>query len=124
MISYHSTRDRKAEHRLTASQAILKGLADDGGLFVPSSLPSLPEGLDTSLGDGMLTIETGSGSYTMDVDVSGGLVNVSGDIGSTYIFIPGTVLWTMGDDYVLMKGGSILSYDGSEYSLVVNRLVA
>ena len=30
----------------------------------------------------------------------------------------------MGDDYVLMKGGSILSYDGSEYSLVVNRLVA
>ena len=34
MISYHSTRDRKAEHRLTASQAILKGLADDGGLFV------------------------------------------------------------------------------------------
>ena len=53
MISYHSTRDRKAEHRLTASQAILKGLADDGGLFVPSSLPSLPEGLDTSLDYGL-----------------------------------------------------------------------
>lgn len=103
-------------------------LVEDGQVAVAMdrtyAVVSQPEGLDTDLGDGMLTIETGSGSYTMDVDVSGGLVNVSGDAGSTYIFIPGTVLWTMGDDYVLMKGGSILSYDGSEYSLVVNRFVA
>ncbi|MCC8168328.1 MAG: threonine synthase [Clostridiales bacterium] len=38
-IYYSSTRN--ADTRLTASQAILKGLADDGGLFVPSEIPSL-----------------------------------------------------------------------------------
>jgi threonine synthase len=36
---YSSTRN--AAVKLTASQAILKGLADDGGLFVPDSIPSL-----------------------------------------------------------------------------------
>ena len=36
---YKSTRD--AEKTVTASQAILKGLADDGGLFVPVSIPKL-----------------------------------------------------------------------------------
>jgi threonine synthase len=36
---YSSTRN--ADVKLTASQAILKGLADDGGLFVPDSIPSL-----------------------------------------------------------------------------------
>ena len=36
-IMYHSTRDKNV--RLTSSQAILKGLADDGGLFVPEKLP-------------------------------------------------------------------------------------
>ena len=38
-IMYSSTRD--ASRKVTASQAILKGLADDGGLFVPDSLPVL-----------------------------------------------------------------------------------
>ena len=32
-LMYSSTRN--ADVKLTASQAILKGLADDGGLFVP-----------------------------------------------------------------------------------------
>ncbi|MBO5551510.1 MAG: threonine synthase [Lachnospiraceae bacterium] len=36
---YNSTRDKSV--KLTASEAILKGLSDDGGLFVPESLPSL-----------------------------------------------------------------------------------
>jgi threonine synthase len=36
---YSSTRN--AAVKLTASQAILKGLADDGGLFVPDSIPAL-----------------------------------------------------------------------------------
>jgi threonine synthase len=36
---YSSTRN--ADVKLTASQAILKGLADDGGLFVPDSIPAL-----------------------------------------------------------------------------------
>ena len=39
-LLYRSTRN--AEHEVTASQAILKGLADDGGLFVPVSIPKLP----------------------------------------------------------------------------------
>lgn len=38
-INYVSTRNGKDEY--TASQAILKGLADDGGLFVPTSVPTL-----------------------------------------------------------------------------------
>ena len=39
-IRYHSTRNN--EESFTASQAILKGLCDDGGLFVPSEIPPLP----------------------------------------------------------------------------------
>ena len=38
-VLYHSTRNNQAT--VTASQAILKGLADDGGLYVPTSLPKL-----------------------------------------------------------------------------------
>ena len=42
-LLYKSTRD--AEKTVTASQAILKGLADAGGLFVPVSIPKLPVSL-------------------------------------------------------------------------------
>ena len=42
-LLYKSTRD--SEKTVTASQAILKGLADDGGLFVPVSIPKLPVSL-------------------------------------------------------------------------------
>lgn len=38
-LTYQSTRG--GEHGLTASQAILKGLADDGGLFMPKFIPKL-----------------------------------------------------------------------------------
>ena len=38
-ILYSSTRND--EKKITASQAILKGLADDGGLFVPDHIPAL-----------------------------------------------------------------------------------
>lgn len=38
-LSYESTRG--GEKGLTASQAILKGLADDGGLFMPAFIPKL-----------------------------------------------------------------------------------
>ncbi len=38
-ILYSSTRNSAV--KLTASQAILKGLADDGGLFVPNHIPAL-----------------------------------------------------------------------------------
>ena len=44
-LLYKSTRN--SEEVVTASQAILKGLADNGGLFVPTSLPKL----DVSLND-------------------------------------------------------------------------
>ena len=45
-LLYRSTRGE--EQQVTASQAIIKGLADDGGLYVPLSLPKLsvePEAL-------------------------------------------------------------------------------
>ena len=38
-LIYNSTRSKN--ETVTASQAILKGLADDGGLFVPASIPAL-----------------------------------------------------------------------------------
>lgn len=38
-LLYNSTRN--AEKKITASEAILKGLADDGGLFVPEYIPKL-----------------------------------------------------------------------------------
>ncbi len=39
-VLYKST--RSAEKEFKASEAILKGLADDGGLFVPNTIPKLP----------------------------------------------------------------------------------
>ena len=44
-VLYKSTRSNSAP--VTASQAILKGLADDGGLFVPNNIPRLGKGKDT-----------------------------------------------------------------------------
>lgn len=44
-IIYKSTRNNNLS--VTASQAILKGLSDDGGLFVPSEIPALEVDLKT-----------------------------------------------------------------------------
>lgn len=43
-LMYSST--RSSEEKYTASQAILKGLADDGGLFVPETITQLDVSLD------------------------------------------------------------------------------
>ena len=43
-VMYQST--RSTGKKVTASQAILKGLADDGGLFVPDAIPQLDVSLD------------------------------------------------------------------------------
>ena len=43
-IRYQSTRGGGGT--VTASQAILKGLADDGGLFVPTAIPKLSASLE------------------------------------------------------------------------------
>ena len=43
-LFYKSTRDDSV--KVTASQAILKGLAPDGGLFVPESIPSFDKSLE------------------------------------------------------------------------------
>ncbi len=47
-IMYKSTRSNG--EKVTASQAILKGLADDGGLFVPDSIPALDVPLEKLAG--------------------------------------------------------------------------
>ena len=44
-VMYSSTRNQ--DIKIPASQAILKGLADDGGLFVPDSIPTLDVDMDT-----------------------------------------------------------------------------
>lgn len=46
---YYSTRDKNRNNKLKASDAILKGLAEDGGLFVPDHLPSLPSSLSVDM---------------------------------------------------------------------------
>ena len=43
-LMYSSTRD--ANEKVTASQAILRGLANDGGLFVPTEIPALDVSMD------------------------------------------------------------------------------
>ncbi len=43
-VMYSSTRNENV--KFTASEAILKGLADDGGLFVPDSIPALEVSMD------------------------------------------------------------------------------
>ncbi len=43
MVKYYSTRSAGAP--VQASEAILKGLADDGGLFVPDHIPALEKSL-------------------------------------------------------------------------------
>ena len=43
-LIYRSTRN--ANETATASQAILKGLANEGGLFVPDSIPALDVSLE------------------------------------------------------------------------------
>ncbi|MCC8137344.1 MAG: threonine synthase [Clostridiales bacterium] len=47
-IMYVSTRN--ADERVTASQAVLKGLARDGGLFVPEKIPALDLPLESLAG--------------------------------------------------------------------------
>ena len=44
-VLYKSTRGKK-EETVTASVAILKGLSEDGGLFVPTSIPKLDVPMD------------------------------------------------------------------------------
>ena len=43
-LMYQSTRSEGT--KVTASRAILKGLADDGGLFVPVNIPKLDVSLE------------------------------------------------------------------------------
>ena len=43
-LMYTSTRN--ASEKVTASQAILKGLSDDGGLFVPTEIPALDKTIE------------------------------------------------------------------------------
>lgn len=47
-IQYKSTRGQASE--VTASKAILKGLAEDGGLYVPDRIPPLPVKLEELAG--------------------------------------------------------------------------
>ena len=38
---YYSTRDPKKSKKYTSAEIIKQGLADDGGLFIPESIPAL-----------------------------------------------------------------------------------
>lgn len=47
MMNLHYTSTRSSDIKVTASQAILAGLAPDGGLFVPERIPSLDVSLES-----------------------------------------------------------------------------
>lgn len=64
----------------------------------------------TDLSDGELLFD---GGVVMEVDVEAGMATIGN--GSEYV--PGMVLWTMGDDY-LSFGVSVLYQTGSEYRLL------
>ena len=50
MIYYRSTRDIKpAYDQITSAEAIKKGLADDGGLYVPEKYPTITDELFDTL---------------------------------------------------------------------------
>ncbi len=46
MMKIHFNSTRSTGHPVTSSQAILKGLSDDGGLFVPDQIPALDKSLE------------------------------------------------------------------------------
>ena len=48
-MNYYSTRDQKKAYPVSAAQAIKQGLASDGGLFIPESLPELSKALLSEL---------------------------------------------------------------------------
>ena len=53
-VIYRSTRSNSEP--VTASQAILKGLSDDGGLFVPDHIPALDKSLSELAGMSYLQV--------------------------------------------------------------------
>ena len=48
MIRYHSTRG--SEHTKTAAQAVIQGIAEDKGRYVPDSIPPLPKKISEMTG--------------------------------------------------------------------------
>ena len=59
-LMYSSTRN--AGEKVTASQAVLQGLANDGGLFVPNQLPKL----DLAIRD-MITMDYKAIAYELSL---------------------------------------------------------
>jgi threonine synthase len=48
-MKFYSTRDKKKLFPHTFSDAVIKGMADDHGLFIPEAIPSLPENVLSNL---------------------------------------------------------------------------
>ena len=77
-------------------------------------------GMATSLADGTIDVVTSTETMVFEVDLEGCLANVINEV----VHLPGSVMWTLGDDYLLFGFGSIASFDGSEYVFIINNLVA
>lgn len=48
-MKYYSTRDTNLEHPVSLEEAVLSGLAEDGGLYMPERIPVLPDAFYHSL---------------------------------------------------------------------------
>lgn len=70
-LVYVSTRN--AQEKVTASQAILKGLAGEGGLFVPTQIPALDVSME-ELGEDELSGDSLRGDEAVSDGFYGGRV--------------------------------------------------
>ena len=84
-IYYHSTRDKNK--RYSASEAILKGLAPDGGLFVPSEFPQMSDKLGdlAKLGYADLCLKASFMSRAINVFVSKSSIHFLYLAGSSFL---------------------------------------
>ena len=89
-IFYSST--RRSDKKVTASQAILQGLAEDGGLFVPNQIPAfenrlIPTGIASALAEDCAFIFRERGSTGVkNMKVSAGVID-SGFNGEWFVCI-------------------------------------
>ena len=94
---YYSTRNRK--YTVTFEQAVTKGLAPDGGLFMPECLPRLPEAFLRNMSAMTLQeVAYAIASFALKGDVPG---NVLHDILFDALYFDIPLVKTPGGNYVL-----------------------
>ena len=82
-------------------------------MYQDTAISFLSAELPISLAQGTMTID----GSTRDVYAENGMVYTA-----YRTFLAGTFIWTLGEDYVCLENGSLLSYDDGVYDLVIDRM--